>query len=129
MISIDYLSDLGLKSGGSKITDNFNIVIDYDVDETSSNVIAGDLLTFVTNNVKKAESTDIINAIALESGVVGETIKCQIFGVVNIPNNFISGMNYYNNSGMLSASESTEYIGLAITKDELLLKEGVFIHA
>lgn len=132
MISIDYLSDLGLKGVSSNDSssgeDIFNIVVDYIVDSNSTNVKLGDLLTFAGNNVKKAGATDVINAIAIESGEIGTTVKCQIIGIVSIPNHFIAGKSYYNNGGVLSTVANDKNIGLAITKDELLLKEGVFIH-
>ena len=128
MVNIDYLSDLGLLGGGSSpSSSNFNIVIDY---VTDSSVEIGDLLTFVAGNrVKKAGSLDLINCIALEDGVTGATIKCQLYGVISIPNHFVSGASYYNNNGVLSTTKGDEYIGFAITESELLLKEGVFIHA
>lgn len=131
MITIDYLSDLGLKGSSKKSSnsDTFNIVVNYTIDDTSAEIVSGDLLTFVANNIKKVVDLDVVNAISLDHGVIGETIRCQLFGIVNIPNSFIAGKYYYNNAGVLTDVENDKCLGLAITKDELLLREGVFINA
>lgn len=131
MISIDYLSDLGLKGGsgnGSDASGGFNVILDYIVDATSTVVKVGDLVTFVGNNVKKASGLDKANGVALTEATVGQKANCQIYGIVNIPNHFIAGTYYFNNNGELTSVVSENPVGLAVTNSELLLEEGVFIN-
>lgn len=129
MFSRDYLADLGLKGGigADKGTEN-NAIVEYVIDDTSQPIKATDLLSFVGNKVIKETGGSNLRCMALESGNVGDSIKCQITGVVRQLNGFEIGGNYYDNGGSLSTVVSDKYIGLAITKDELLLKGGVFIY-
>lgn len=130
MFSRDYLADLGLKSGiGSAKGNDNNAIVEYEIDSTSESIKSTDLLSFTEdNNVKKENEGSSLRCMALEDGEVGNTIKCQIVGVVKLIDKFQIGQNYYELGGNLSTTESDRYIGLAITKDELLLKGGVFIY-
>lgn len=129
----DYLADLGLTQG-KKSEGVENIVLPYTIDTTSSAVQKGNIVTFAENKVRKMQNGDSPKAIALEDGNVGDTIKCQLMGVVRIPSFFNVAANYFNTEvGELSTvsvtpSGNIKHIGIAISSDELLLKRGAFIY-
>lgn len=126
MIYRDYLADLGLRgTSGEGIS---NVILSYLIDNSSQLIQATDILTFVDNKVRKMGVGDIPHCIALESGVAGDVIKCQVVGIVKLKDKFIPGVNYFVSNGGLVGGEGDVHIGLGITKDELLLKRGVFIH-
>jgi hypothetical protein len=130
---IDFLKDYGLDLN-VKGNSFQNIVIEYLIDSTSAPIQKGNVVSYINNNIRKMQSADYPRAIALEDGIAGDSIKCQITGIVKINDYFIAGSNYFNTvTGELTYSPTTgttvKSIGIAITKDELLIRRGAFTYA
>jgi len=130
----DYLADLGL-TVGKKSEGVENIILTYIIDGTSDAISQGNVLTFVNDNVGKMQLGDIPRAIALEGGNVGDSIKCQLMGVVKLPSPYFEvGANYFNTeTGELlnidiTPNNNVKHVGIAISSNELLIKRGAFIY-